>query len=129
MLLERPLLGIGPDNFRVTYGRYLSLSQWDTRVNSNNTYVELFACTGLLGGLTFLWLAWRTIASPGRALGSSPTADLPLLAGATASVLAFLGHGFTDYFLGFTPTYVMIWLTMGLGFALVNIVRGTEGCE
>jgi len=129
MLLEHPVLGIGPDNFRVTYGRHLSLSQWDTRVNSNNTYVELFACTGLLGGLTFLWLAWQTIASPGRALGSSPTADLPLLAGATASVLAFLGHGFTDYFLGFTPTYVMIWLTMGLGFALVNIVRDTEGCE
>jgi len=124
MLLAKPLFGVGPDNFRMTYGRYLDLQQWDTRVHSNNTYVELFACAGLLGGLAFLWLTWRALASLARSLRPN-TVDLPLLAGIAAAQIAFFGHGLSDYFLGFTPTYLMIWLTLGLSSALVRISRDT----
>ena len=123
MLLAHPLLGVGPDNFRMTYGRYLGLRQWDTRVHSNSMYVELFACTGLLGGVAFLWLAWRALAALGRSLRSSSALDLALPAGIMAAELAFFGHGFTDYFLGFTPTYLVVWLTLGLGISLVETPR------
>jgi hypothetical protein len=127
MLLANPLIGVGPDNFRMTYGRYLGLRQWDTRTHSNNTYVEFFACTGLLGGLAFLWVSWRALTTLAKSLWGSPAGDLPLLAGVAAAQLAFFGHGLSDYFLGFTPTYLMIWLTLGLSFALAQIERnGTD---
>ena len=46
---ERPLLGIGPDNFRHAYGRYLGLAAWDERVHANNSYLEVLTGTGGCG--------------------------------------------------------------------------------
>ena len=43
---EHPLLGIGPDNFRHTYGRYLGLAAWDPRVHANNSYIEVLVGHG-----------------------------------------------------------------------------------
>ena len=43
------LLGIGPDNFRLTYGRYLGLAAWDSRVHANNTYLEVLVGMGAIG--------------------------------------------------------------------------------
>ena len=46
---EHPVLGIGPDNFRHTYGRYLGLAAWDERVHANNSYLEVLAGMGAIG--------------------------------------------------------------------------------
>ena len=46
---EHPLLGIGPDNFRHTYGRRLGLAAWDERVHANNSYIEVLVGMGVLG--------------------------------------------------------------------------------
>jgi hypothetical protein len=35
---RHPLLGIGPDNFRHVYGRYLGLDRFDDRVHANDMY-------------------------------------------------------------------------------------------
>ncbi|MEP7198444.1 MAG: O-antigen ligase family protein, partial [Chloroflexota bacterium] len=114
MLAAHPLLGVGPGNYRLVLGQYLNLPQWDTRLHANNMYLELFADAGLLGGVAFLLLViaivragWRTVRVAARDEG---------IAGATlaAALAAFLLHGVTDYFLEFTPIYVLFWLTVGL---------------
>ena len=46
---EHPLLGIGPDNFRHTYGRRLGLAAWDERVHANNSYIEVLVGMGAIG--------------------------------------------------------------------------------
>ena len=46
---DRPLVGIGPDNFRHTYGRHLGLVAWDVRVHANNSYIEVLAGMGAIG--------------------------------------------------------------------------------
>ena len=46
---EHPLLGLGPDNFRRAYNRYLGLRRPDERLHANNLYFETLASLGLAG--------------------------------------------------------------------------------
>lgn len=110
MLREHPLLGIGPDNFRLQYGRYAALPDADPRVHSNSLYVETLAGTGLLGGAAFAWLAWRVRHVIGLALRTRA----PVVAGLTAALVAVSVHGVIDTFLGFTGVYVAVAAVLGL---------------
>ena len=58
LIQTRPLLGVGPDNFRHLYGAQLGLETWDERVQANNLYLEVLADVGLLGLAAFLWVVF-----------------------------------------------------------------------
>lgn len=103
MVADRPVLGVGPDNYRLLYGEYSGIVAADPRIHSNNMYLEVLAGGGLLGGLAFGWLAWR----------ASQQARIAA-AGVHAAVVAIALHGMFDSFLSFTPTYVLISITLGL---------------
>ena len=97
MFIAHPL-GVGPDNFRLEYGKYLKASRWDTDVHANNLYLELLTGSGFLGLAAFgLMLAARRW-------------DLTPPSLATA---IFLVHGLVDYFLMTTPLYFAFWVTLG----------------
>jgi hypothetical protein len=124
MWRERPLLGYGPDNFRLRYGTYLGFEQWYVGNHANNLYLELLATTGILGFVTFFgFLAflgihlWRSIR----------TSNL-LAAGMGGILLVFLMHGFFDYFLPWLPTLGMFWITCGLVLAIQK-PRTQEGVK
>jgi hypothetical protein len=114
---DHPLTGVGPDNYRQVYGRYLHLATWDTRVHANNMYLEALADMGVPGLAAVLWVIaavalalrdrWRTV----------PPSMRPVLAAITAAWLAIAGHGLVDSFVTFTPTYVIVALTAGLTFS------------
>src|SRR4030095_13711245 len=53
MFAAYPLLGVGPDNFRLTYPRYAGLTSGDPRTHSNNMYLEVAAGGGLVTPLGF----------------------------------------------------------------------------
>lgn len=118
MAAERPLLGVGPDNFRRLYGRYLGMAEWDERVHANSLYLELLADLGLAGTLAFFWVVgavgvrWIRAMAQLRQRGAGSAG--PMLVGLGGSLLAFLLHGGVDYFLGFTPIYLLFWMTLGL---------------
>jgi hypothetical protein len=114
MIAAHPLTGVGPDNFRLNYGEYAGIANADARVHSNDMYLEVIAGTGLLGGLAFLWLAWR---ASGRILALCRHGDAALGAGIAAAGLAIAAHGLVDAFLGFTATYILIAITLGLAVA------------
>jgi hypothetical protein len=117
MVVAHPVLGVGPDNFRLRYGEYAGLPYADPRLHSNNMYIEMLAGGGLTGGLAFLWLMWRAADRLVAAirLGSHPQAGYA--AGVAAAGIAVLIHGTVDSFLSFTPTYVLISMTLGLAVA------------
>jgi O-antigen ligase len=115
MAADWPLIGIGPDNFRLSYGRYVGLPQWDTRVHANNLYLEMLAGTGLTGLAALVWLivaSGRTILVRWRASPRSLSTAFAALIAAWATVV---GHGLVDAFLAFTPTYVVFAIAAGLG--------------
>jgi len=112
-----PFLGIGPDNYRLSYGPYAHVARADPRVTSNNMYLEILTGTGIVGLAVFLWLlrrAQRTMADARRQL-VGPAASL--YTGVVAAALAIAIHGLLDSFLTLTPTYLAIALTLGLAMS------------
>ncbi|HEX8967400.1 MAG TPA: O-antigen ligase family protein, partial [Chloroflexota bacterium] len=120
MLAQHPLLGVGPDNFRHVYGTYLGLSTWDERVHANNFYLEMLADVGLPATAAFGGLLAIVGVCLVRCLRAEPRAAPVRLwaVGLAAAMAAFLIHGLLDYFLEFTPTYLLFWLVAGLAIAL-----------
>jgi hypothetical protein len=123
MFAAHPLLGVGPDNFRLAYGAYAGLPTADPRTHSNNMYLEMFAGGGVLVGVAFLWLFWRAAGSFARlARGGLPQDFAPAL-GITAAGLAIALHAAVDSFLSFAPIYVVFSLTLACAVACA---RGAE---
>jgi len=122
MFAAHPIAGVGPDNFRLAYGRYLGLANADERTHSNNMYVEMVAGGGLLVAVAFGWLAWRAAACA-VALAAA-TADgapgLALALGLSAAIVAIAVHASVDSFLSFAPTYVLFALTLGCASACLD---------
>ena len=113
MFQAHPITGVGPDGFRNLYGEYAGVTQWNRNIYTNNTYIEMFTNLGLLGGLSFLWLATLALWQAGRALLTSQRGPIWLLGlGATASLAAFFTHGVVDYFLFSTPLYMIFWFLL-----------------
>ena len=110
MALQHPILGVGPDNFRLMYGRRFGLSHWDEKVRSNSLYLELLSGSGLAGLAAFgvmMAAVRRSIVAPVLALG------------------IFLIHGSVDVFLMTTPIYFGFWIL--LGQANENQIRADGG--
>jgi len=114
---EHPLLGIGPDNYRHVYGRYLGLTTWDTRVHANNTYLEALVDMGIVGLVAVAWLGVAMCHAIWKMWPRVSDAGVPLFASAAAACLAIAVHGLVDSFFTFTPTYVIFALTAGLMFS------------
>jgi O-antigen ligase len=112
MFLARPLVGVGPDNYRLLYGRYSTIKEADPRVHSNSMYFEVLAGAGLIGAAALLGLGLAL----GRAImacaeGPPPA---PAIAAACAAIAV---HGLADSFLSFTGTYILIAVALGLASA------------
>ena len=114
MWRTRPLLGVGPDNFRHLQGGHLGIANPDTRVHANSLYLETLSTLGLLGAAALLflivamavtiWQQWARLDASERLLAAAPI----------VGVGAFLLHGLVDYFFIFTPTSLLFWLYVGL---------------
>ncbi|HZU82195.1 MAG TPA: O-antigen ligase family protein, partial [Polyangiaceae bacterium] len=112
---QRPLLGVGADNFRRRYEAVLSPSAGgqpytDTRLHANSLYFETLADMGIAGALALAWLARCLL----RALRDHAAGGR--LAGAACAVGAgtFFVHGALDYFFEFTPLFGLFWVLLGL---------------
>jgi len=115
---DHPITGVGPDNFRMVYGRYLGLSTWDTRVHANNMYLEVLTGAGVAGLVALLWLVASSGAALLRAWFSSSNSSVQAASAALVALwLVVAGHGLVDSFLSFTTTYVMFALAAGLAFS------------
>jgi O-Antigen ligase len=123
MVAAHPLLGVGPDNFRLAYGAYAGLPFADQRTHSNNMYLEMLAGGGALVGAAFFWLFWRAARTFGQLAQSGAAQDHAVELGIAAAGLAIALHAAVDSFLSFAPTYVLFSLTLGYAVARA---RGME---
>jgi hypothetical protein len=128
MVRAHPLLGVGPDNFRLTYGEYAGLPQFDTRVHSNNMYLEMFVGGGIIGGVAFVWLCASAVTALVRTVRGAPPQIAAAAAGVAAGGAAIALHGIVDSFLSFTGTYVLISITLGLAATVAISPETNRGC-
>jgi hypothetical protein len=118
---ERPLLGVGPDNFRRRYEDVIGPAPNgqpynDTRIHANNLYLETLADLGLAGIAALAWLGIGLL----RALRDSAATGHFASLGSGAAAAAFFVHGGIDYFLEFTPLFGLFWLLLGLTSASLH---------
>lgn len=106
MFLDHPF-GVGPDNYRLLYGKYLGASKWDTHVYANSLYLEVLTGSGILGLAAFLLM-----------IGAIPWRLEPV----HLALAVFLIHGLVDVFLMATPIYFAFWILVGLTRAKANTV-------
>jgi len=123
IVAAHPFIGIGPDNFRLAYGRYAGIAMADTRTHSNNMYLEMLTGGGLLAGVAFAWLAWRAAGCVAAGLRGALERGGTAAIGVAAAALAIALHATVDSFLSFAPTYVLFSLTLGCAVACA---RGVE---
>ncbi len=132
-----PLTGIGLDNFRLIYGRFIDTiplphgSSWNDTIHTNNWYLETLVSHGIIGTLPFFaWVLWllfdfaRTLRAVTRqrppgfrhgtgGMGGMTEAGIGLIA-VTIGLLAYIIHGLLDYFMLFNATALLFWLLVGL---------------
>ncbi len=111
----RPLLGVGPDNFRRRYEVLLSPSPngvpyTDTRIHANSLYFETLADLGVAGLLALASIAAALFRLVRNHWATGCVAGL----GCAVAAAAFFVHGLLDYFFEFTPLYGLFWVTLGL---------------
>jgi len=104
MFVDHPF-GVGPDNYRLLYGKYLGVTRWDTHIYSNNLYLEILTGSGILGLAAFGFVLARRRWNPD-----------PISLGAGV----FLLHGLVDVFLMTTPIYFTFWMLIGLEGAVID---------
>jgi hypothetical protein len=118
-----PLLGIGPDNYRLAYGAQLGASRWDTRVHANNMFLEVLVGSGVVGLVAFLWLLAALAKSLWHRVQIAAADERVAAAVALTLLVVVVGHGVVDSFLSFTSTYVMFAVTCGWALSS-GLVKG-----
>ncbi len=114
MFLSRPLLGIGPDNFRIRKGEYMEVRKGDQTILANNLYLETLSGSGILGLASLVWLVWEFGRRVAAGISDARCASALFESYFGVAFLAgFLSHGVVDYFLKFTPTFLLFWLVLG----------------
>jgi O-antigen ligase len=100
---------------------------WDETVLANNLYLEILSGNGILGLASFLWLLWEfgRVLAARVVLAGSPLERSSAYFGAMY-LSAFTLHGLVDYFLKFTPTFLLFWLLLGTLCAVGGDNRGTH---
>ena len=105
-LAERPLIGIGPDNFRIGYGERIGLTAWDQNFNPTNLYLDVATGVGLVIGCVFLaWLVAVAIGHLRSAFRYGRSGSI-----IAAIILAsLLVHGLFDSFLTFSTAMYLLF--------------------
>lgn len=123
MWAENPFFGVGPDNYRWTYGAVAGKAAFDTRVFANNMFLEFAATLGTFGLSAF---ALALVFALKEGFGAAPRSAEA--ATALSILTAMTVHGLADYLLAFTGHYLVFGFVMGvLSRPLGVSSEGTRG--
>ena len=110
MIVARPLTGIGFDNFRLGYGAWRGLTDWDRTLTSHNTYLEMLVSLGVFAAALAALVITAGVALVRSALANAGPVQLSLF----AFLAALAVHGMFDAFVVFsTALYALGAAVMG----------------
>jgi hypothetical protein len=112
MFRQDPVFGAGADNFRLLKWRFMDTPEGDERILANSLYLEFLAGGGITGFTALLWFGAEIIRLLAAAVRRMK--DYQVTVFGVAYFTAFFVHGLVDYFLKFTPTFLLFWIAAGL---------------
>jgi hypothetical protein len=116
MVLDRPVLGVGPDNYRWRFGDYSGLTLSHIGVHAHNIYLEWLADGGIIGLLASAWFSLELFRASLRGVtdARSGSSDRLWRLAIVAALTAWFTHGLLDDFFRYTPTLVAFCMIAGL---------------
>jgi hypothetical protein len=114
MLRDFPLLGVGPDNFRLRFADYSGIEESHLGTHAHTLYLESLADSGTLGFAALLAVLLSLVRCCSRAVAGEAGGTWLWRAALAASLTAWLVHGLLDDFERFWPAHVAYWLIAGL---------------
>ena len=124
-----PILGVGPDQFRLRYTDYMPELPHDDRVRTHNIFLEAMANTGLIGLAVMVFLLVRMfmvqfslVRNKAQGMGARYVSLALLIAS-----IAYLAHGMVDFFLWQTGISFLFFIYLGLTSWLDYEVRKETG--
>lgn len=126
LLAEHPLLGVGPDNFRLRYATYLTRpSLGDTRKTAHSLYLETAAGSGLLGlGFLLAFLGSWLLELRKRLPQLAREEERLLALGLALAPGAVLLHGLVDNFFGRTSIFGAFWILLAASLRSAGRCQG-----
>jgi O-antigen ligase len=130
MIADHPLWGVGANNFAATLDQYLTVdfaNAWISTVH--NRYLLVWAETGLVGLMAFLWFLASTLRRGLSIVRSSIRSFSLVAAGVVGGVVAGMIHMVVDMYHQ-RPLIQLLWLFAGLliGIQLASS-RPSSGIE
>ncbi len=101
IIKAHPLQGLGLGNFNLPLSRY-----------AHNSYLQIWAETGILGIASFLWLIF--VIFKGAILRLNNSSGIKQNAALLAACAVFLAHNFFDFSFFLPETVLIWWLISGL---------------
>ncbi|MDD5505782.1 MAG: O-antigen ligase family protein [Candidatus Omnitrophica bacterium] len=101
IIQTHPLMGVGLGNFNLAYSRY-----------SHNSYLQIWAETGILGITAFIWLVMLILRFSLKNLGRVP--DKQKTAALICAACAFLVHNLIDFSFFLPEVSLVWWAILGL---------------
>lgn len=124
VIQNRPLFGCGINTYVKNYQKFDKRKNWRVPgYYAHNGYLQLAAECGLISLALFLLLLWKGIRSGYLAFQDAERQRKFLIAGLLTGFLALLLQAGVDTTLHNLQSSVMIWLLLGLLFAVRNVAR------
>jgi len=121
------LLGVGANNYAVTFRQYLTPEFTGEFVFwvVHNKYLLVWTETGLIGLLAFLWFLLAHLRRGWLVWMRRDHLLSPLALGFTAAIMGQMAHMFFDVFHS-RPQVQMLWIAAGLLTAMRNIDNNAD---
>lgn len=121
MIRDNTFWGVGANNFAAVLDRYLTIDYsraWISTVH--NRYLLVWAETGIIGIMVFLWFLLSTLRRAFGVVRSANRAIALVAAGLFAGILAGMAHMAVDLYHN-RPLVQLLWLLAGLVIAVERI--------
>jgi putative inorganic carbon (hco3(-)) transporter len=126
-VVERPLLGHGPDSFPVASVRPSSVVQTVGPAHAHNVLLTVAAELGIPAAAVLLLLVGSTARLVLRALASCEDRRLAaLVAGLGAGIVALAVQGLVDFTFRNPVVFALVWTSLGLTWAAARLALGTQ---
>ena len=125
MIADRPITGVGLDNFLYSYrGKYISPDAWqDPNIShAHNLILDFSARLGLPGLASVLWMLYAFFRTANQTINNTKDPRLRLLTvGLIASMINFIAHGLVDASYWFIDLAFTFMLTISIIQRIMNI--------
>ena len=121
MIKDYPVTGVGLGNFRMQYIKYLPPSETGSFTYAHNNVLHMFAVTGILGGIAFLYMFFTLFKTYYHDFSSTSDWKRSIAITGMFVTIAFFLQGMTEYMFAHSVTTKLFWFVSGILYGSLQI--------